>query len=44
MTGLLLRVSGVSLLEKTMKETKPGYTEYVETTSEFIPWFPRRKK
>jgi steroid 5-alpha reductase family enzyme len=44
MTGLLLRVSGVSLLEKTMKETKPGYAEYVETTSEFIPWFPRRKK
>jgi steroid 5-alpha reductase family enzyme len=44
MTGLLLRVSGVTLLEKTLKETKPGYREYVETTSEFIPWFPRRKK
>jgi steroid 5-alpha reductase family enzyme len=44
MTGLLLRVSGVRLLEKTLKETKPGYAEYVETTSEFIPWFPRRKK
>jgi steroid 5-alpha reductase family enzyme len=44
MTGLLLRVSGVSLLEKTLKETKPGYAEYAETTSEFIPWFPRRKK
>jgi steroid 5-alpha reductase family enzyme len=44
MTGLLLRVSGVSLLEKTLKETKPGYEEYVETTSEFIPWFPRLKR
>ena len=44
MSGLLLRVSGVSLLEKTLKETKPGYAEYVETTSEFIPWFPKRKK
>ncbi len=43
MTGLLMRVSGVTLLEKTMKETKPGYKEYLETTSEFIPWFPRRK-
>ena len=43
MTGLLLRVSGVSLLEKSLKETKPGYQEYIETTSEFIPWFPRRK-
>jgi steroid 5-alpha reductase family enzyme len=44
MTALLLRVSGVRLLEKTLKLTKPGYQEYVETTSEFIPWFPRRKK
>jgi steroid 5-alpha reductase family enzyme len=43
MTGLLMRVSGVTLLEKSLKATKPGYQEYVETTSEFIPWFPRRK-
>ena len=42
MTGLLMRVSGVTLLEKTLKETKPGYKEYVETTSEFVPWFPRK--
>ncbi len=41
MTGLLLRVSGVTLLEKTLQETKPGYKEYAETTSEFIPWFPK---
>ena len=43
MTGLLLRVSGVNLLEKSLKQTKPGYQEYIEATSEFIPWFPRRK-
>ncbi len=43
MTGLLMRVSGVTLLEKTLKETKPGYQEYIETTSEFIPWFPGKK-
>lgn len=43
MTTLLLRVSGVTLLEKTLKEEKTGYKEYVERTSEFIPWFPRRK-
>ena len=42
MTTLLMRVSGVSLLEKTM-ETRPGYREYAESTSAFIPWFPRRK-
>ena len=44
MTILLMRVSGVTLLEKTLKEEKPGYKEYVETTSEFIPWFPRKKR
>jgi steroid 5-alpha reductase family enzyme len=43
MTFLLLRVSGVALLEKTLKEEKPGYRDYVESTSEFIPWFPRKK-
>jgi steroid 5-alpha reductase family enzyme len=43
MTLLLMRVSGVTLLEKTLKDARPGYQEYIETTSEFIPWFPRRK-
>ena len=43
MTVLLLRVSGVTLLEKTLKETKPQYKEYIETTSAFVPWFPREK-
>jgi steroid 5-alpha reductase family enzyme len=42
MTILLMRVSGVALLEKTL-ETRPGYKEYIERTSPFIPWFPRRK-
>jgi len=42
MTTLLMRVSGVPLLEKTL-ETRPGYKEYIEKTSSFIPWFPRRK-
>jgi steroid 5-alpha reductase family enzyme len=41
MTTLLLRVSGVALLERTLRETKPQYREYIETTSAFIPWFPR---
>ena len=42
MTTLLMRVSGVALLEKTL-ETRPGYKEYIEKTSAFIPRFPRRK-
>jgi steroid 5-alpha reductase family enzyme len=43
MTFLLLRVSGVTLLERTL-ETRPGYKEYIQTTSAFIPWFPHKKK
>jgi steroid 5-alpha reductase family enzyme len=41
-TLLLLRVSGVTLLEKDLSESKPGYKKYVERTSPFIPWPPRR--
>lgn len=43
MTTLLVRVSGITLLEKTLVESKPGYREYVESTSAFIPWFPRER-
>ncbi len=42
MTGLLLKVSGVSLLERTLKETKPKYGEYIRKTSSFLPWFPKK--
>lgn len=43
MTYLLVKVSGVALLEKTMN-VKPGYQEYIETTNAFIPWFPKKPK
>ena len=42
MTLLLRNVSGVAMLEKTLKDTKPGYQEYVAITSAFIPWFPKK--
>ena len=42
MVLLLLKVSGVALLEKTLKKTKPEYAEYIEKTSAFIPWFPKK--
>jgi len=41
MTFFLVRVSGVALLEKSL-ETRPGYKEYIDKTSAFIPWFPRK--
>jgi steroid 5-alpha reductase family enzyme len=40
MTFLLLRVSGVPLLEKSLTN-RSGYREYVESTSAFFPWPPR---
>lgn len=40
MTYLLLRVSGVAMLERTMK-MKPGYEEYIRKTNAFLPWFPK---
>ena len=44
MTLLLVRVSGVALLEKSLKKNKPGYEDYVRRTSAFIPWFPKSKE
>lgn len=42
MTVLLLRVSGVSLLEQDIGERRPAYRDYIARTSAFIPWPPRR--
>jgi steroid 5-alpha reductase family enzyme len=43
MTFLLVRVSGVALLERTLAESKPGYREYVRSTSAFFPLPPKRR-
>jgi steroid 5-alpha reductase family enzyme len=43
MTGLIIKVSGVALLEKNLVEKKPEYREYIEKTSAFFPWFPGGK-
>lgn len=42
MTFLLLKVSGVSLLEKSLSKRKPGFQYYQQSTSSFIPWFPAK--
>ncbi len=44
MTFLLLKISGVALLEKTMNKEKPGYREYQKRTNSFFPWFPKNLK
>ena len=42
MTALIIKVSGVALLEKSLKDKKPEYSEYIRKTSAFIPWFPKK--
>jgi steroid 5-alpha reductase family enzyme len=42
MTAMIIKVSGVALLEKSLKEQKPQYKEYIEKTSAFLPWFPKK--
>jgi steroid 5-alpha reductase family enzyme len=43
MTFLLLRVSGVALLERSLVRTRPAYRDYIERTSAFLPRPPRRR-
>ena len=42
MTYLLIKVSGISMLENQIKHTKDGYEEYIKTTSAFII-LPKKK-
>lgn len=41
MSCLLLRVSGVTLLEQTITDRRPDYAAYQARTSSFLPWPPR---
>jgi steroid 5-alpha reductase family enzyme len=41
MSFLLLRVSGVAMLEKTIANRRPGYEEYIRRTSAFFPRPPK---
>ena len=44
MSFLLLKVSGVALLEKTIGTRRPGYADYVDSTNAFFPGPPRQKE
>jgi steroid 5-alpha reductase family enzyme len=41
MSFLLVRVSGLTLLEAGLKVSKRGYDAYITRTPAFFPWFPR---
>ena len=42
MVFLLLKVSGVVMLEATISERRPAYRDYKRRVSAFIPWPPKR--
>lgn len=42
-TFLLLKVSGVAMLEKDIGSRRPGYEEYQKRVNAFFPWFPSSK-
>ena len=42
MTVLIVKVSGVAMLERSLDHTKPQYKEYVEKTNAFFPWLPKK--
>ncbi|CAJ0790152.1 hypothetical protein LMG7141_02332 [Ralstonia condita] len=42
MAWLLVKVSGIPMLEAHMRATRGDYAEYARTTSVLIPWPPRR--
>ena len=41
MTLLLLKVSGISLLESTIAERRPAYVDYINKTNAFVPGNPK---
>ncbi|MCG6911762.1 MAG: DUF1295 domain-containing protein [Deltaproteobacteria bacterium] len=43
-TTVLLKMTGVTLMEKTIVHTKPGYNDYIARTNAFVPWFPKKSK
>ena len=43
MSVLLMRVSGVTLLESDIESRRPAYAEYVKSTNAFFPWFPNAR-
>ena len=42
MTYLIVKISGVALLEKTLNDKKPKYHDYIKRTNAFFPWFPNK--
>jgi steroid 5-alpha reductase family enzyme len=42
-TLVLLKMTGVTLMEKAIVHTRPGYRDYISRTNAFLPWFPKNE-
>ena len=42
-TAVLLKMTGIALTEKALIENRPGYRDYINRTSAFIPWWPAKE-
>jgi steroid 5-alpha reductase family enzyme len=42
MAWLLLKLSGIPMVEEQMAKERPEYAEYIRTTSALIPWPPKK--
>jgi steroid 5-alpha reductase family enzyme len=42
MSLLLLKVSGVTLLERDIGQRRPKYADYIRRTNAFFPGMPKR--
>ncbi|UVW34256.1 DUF1295 domain-containing protein [SAR92 clade bacterium H455] len=43
MMALLLKLSGISHMERGITQRRPNYRQYIETTSAFVPWKPAQR-
>jgi steroid 5-alpha reductase family enzyme len=43
-SAVLLKMTGIPLTEKALVENRPGYSDYIERTSAFVPWVPAKEE
>ena len=43
-TTVLLKMTGVTLMEKAIVHTRPKYRDYIARTNTFFPWFPKKRE
>ena len=42
-TVVLLKMTGIALMERTIVDNRPGYRQYIQRTNAFFPWIPKKE-